>query len=97
MIYVKDHKQRDMTVHFDKATCDCCCRQSECAVKRDKKSCSLSYDAKSLRLSRRRLKEKEEAFTEKYRYRSGIEGIMSALDRMTGLKHLRVRGMPQTV
>ena len=31
----------------------------------------------------------------KYRYRSGIEGTMSDLDRMTGLKHLRVRGMPQ--
>jgi hypothetical protein len=83
------------TVYFDKAICDRCHRQSECQVKRDKKSCSISYDAKSLRLSRRRKREKEEAFTEKYRYRSGIEGTMSDLDRMTGLKHLRVRGMPQ--
>ncbi len=88
-------KQGGMTVHFDKAICDNCRRQSECAVKRYKKSCSITYDAKSLRLSRRRQKEKEEAFTEKYRYRSGIEGTMSDLDRMTGLKHLRVRGMPQ--
>lgn len=72
-----------------------CHRQSECAVKRDKKSCSISYDAKSLRLSRRRKLEKEEAFTEKYRYRSGVEGTISDLDLMTGLKHLRVRGMPQ--
>jgi len=83
------------TVYFDKSICDMCHRQSECAVKRDKKSCSISYDAKSLRLSRRRKLEKEEAFTEKYRYRSGVEGTMSDLDRMTGLKHLRVRGMPQ--
>lgn len=88
-------KQGGMTVHFDKAICDSCSRQSECAVKRDKKSSSLGYDAKSLRLSRRRQKEKEEAFAEKYRYRSGIEGTMSDLDRVTGLKHLRVRGMPQ--
>ena len=88
-------KQGGMTVHFDKAICDNCRRQSGCAVKRYKKSCSITYDAKSLRLSRRRQKEKEEAFTEKYRYRSGIEGTMSDLDRMTGLKHLRVRGMPQ--
>lgn len=83
------------TVYFDKAICDRCHRQSECAVKRDKKSCSISYDAKSLRLSRRRKREKEAVFTEKYRYRSGVEGTMSDLDRMTGLKHLRVRGMPQ--
>jgi len=83
------------TTYFDKAVCDNCSRQSECAVKRDKKSSSISYDAKSLRLSRRRQREKEEAFREKYRYRSGIEGTMSDLDRITGLKRLRARGMPQ--
>ena len=83
------------TVFFDKAVCDKCLRQSECAVKRGKRSCSVSYDAKSLRLSRRRKREKEELFITKYRYRSGIEGTMSDLDRMTGLKRLRVRGMPQ--
>jgi len=91
----KNGKQGGTTVYFDKAICDRCRRQSECQIKRDKKSCTISYDAKSLRLSRRRKREKEEAFTEKYRYRSGIEGTMSDLDRMTGLKHLRVRGMPQ--
>jgi IS5 family transposase len=84
-----------MTVYFDKSVCDRCHRQSECAVKRGKKSCSISYDTKLLRLSRRRKREKEAAFTEKYRFRSGVEGTMSDLDRMTGLKHLRVRGMPQ--
>ncbi|MEI7935040.1 MAG: transposase, partial [Chlorobiaceae bacterium] len=84
-----------ITVYFDKSVCDWCRRQSECSVKREKKHCTLSYDAKSLRLSRRRKREREESFKEKYRYRSGIEGTMSDLDRMTGLKHLRVRGMPQ--
>lgn len=82
-------------VYFDKAVCDTCPRQSDCPVKRDKKSCTIRYDAKSLRLSRRRQREKEQAFTNKYRYRSGIEGTMSDLDRVTGIKHLRVRGMPQ--
>lgn len=91
----KSGKQGGTTVCFDKTVCDTCRRQSECPVKRDKKSCTISYDAKSLRLSRRRKQEKEAAFTEKYRYRSGIEGTMSDLDRITGLKHLRVRGMPQ--
>jgi IS5 family transposase len=92
---IKSGKQGGTTVYFDKAICDTCRRQSECPVKRDKKSCTISYDIKSLRLSRRRKREKEETFREKYRYRSGIEGTMSDLDRMTGLKHLRVRGMPQ--
>jgi hypothetical protein len=91
----KTGKNGGTTVYFNKAICDSCHRQSECPVKRDKKSCTISYDAKSLRLSRRRQLEKEEAFVEKYRYRSGVEGTMSDLDRMTGLKHLRVRGMPQ--
>jgi hypothetical protein len=94
-IKTKSGKQGGTTVYFDKSFCDTCRRQSECPVKRDKKSCTISYDIKSLRLSRRRKREKEEAFREKYRYRSGIEGTMSDLDRMTGLKHLRVRGMPQ--
>jgi hypothetical protein len=91
----KSGKQGGTTVYFDKAICDTCHRQSECPVKRDKKNCTISYDAKSLRLSRRKKREKEAAFKEKYRYRSGIEGTMSDLDRKTGLKHLRVRGMPQ--
>lgn len=94
-IKTKIGEQGGTKVWFDKDVCDKCSRQSECPVKRDKKSCNISYDAKSLRLSRRRKREKEEAFTEKYRYRSGIEGTMSDLDRMTGIKHLRVRGMPQ--
>jgi len=94
-IKTKSGKQGGTTAYFDKSVCDTCRRQSECPIKRDKKSCSVSYDAKSLRLSRRRKREREKAFTEKYRYRSGIEGTMSDLDRMTGLKHLRVRGMPQ--
>ena len=94
-IKTKTGKQGGITVHFDTAICDKCKRQSECPVKRDKKSSAISYDAKSLRLSRRRKQEKGEAFKATYRYRSGIEGTMSDLDRMTGIKHLRVRGMPQ--
>ena len=82
-------------VHFDKALCDFCPRQSDCPVKRVKQSSTISYDAKALRLARRRSKEKTEAFREVYRFRAGAEGTMSDLDRMTGIKHLRVRGMPQ--
>ena len=94
-IKTKSGKQGGTTVYFDKAICDTCRRQSECPIKRNEKNCTISYDAKFLRLSRRRVREKENAFTETFRYRSGIEGTMSDLDRITGLKHLRVRGMQQ--
>jgi len=94
-IKTKSGKNGGTKVFFDKALCDQCRHQSECPTKRAKKSSAISYDAKSLRLSRRRKHEKEESFKEKYRYRSGIEGTMSDLDRMTGIKRLRVRGMPQ--
>ena len=83
------------TVYFDKSTCDQCPLQADCPVKRSKRNSTVSYDARSLRLSRRRKQEQGADFKEKYRFRSGIEATMSDLDRITGLKHLRVRGMPQ--
>ncbi len=91
----KTGKNGGKIVHFDKATCDLCPRQSDCPVKRVKQSATISYDAKALRLARRRSKEKTMAFREVYRYRAGIEGTMSDLDRLMGIKHLRVRGMTQ--
>ena len=91
----KTGKHGGKIVHFDKAACDNCPRQSDCPVKRVKQSATISYDAKVLRLARRRAKEKTEAFREVYRFRAGAEGTMSDLDRITGIKRLRVRGMPQ--
>jgi hypothetical protein len=91
----KTGKNGGKIIHFDKAACDLCPRQSDCPVKRVKQSATVSYDAKALRLARRRVKEKTGAFREVYRYRAGIEGTMSDLDRLTGIKHLRVRGMTQ--
>jgi hypothetical protein len=91
----KTGKHGGKIVHFDKAICDFCPRQSDCPVKRVKQSASISYDAKALRLARRRAKEKTEEFRELYRFRAGAEGTMSDLDRITGIKRLRVRGMPQ--
>jgi len=91
----KTGKHGGKIVHFDKALCDMCPRQSDCPVKRVKQSATISYDAKALRLARRRAKEKTEAFREVYRYRAGIEATMSDLARLTGIKLLRVRGMTQ--
>lgn len=92
---IKIGKQGGKIVHFDKGICDGCPRQSDCPVKRAKKKATISYDAKALRLARRRATEKTEAFHENYRFRAGVEATMSDLDRMTNIKQLRVRGMHQ--
>jgi IS5 family transposase len=91
----KSGKHGGKIVHFDKAFCDLCPRQSDCPVKRVKQSATISYDTKALRLARRRAQEKTAAFNEAYRFRAGAEGTMSDLDRITGIKRLRVRGMRQ--
>lgn len=90
---IKIGKKGGLIVHFDKMVCDSCPQQSACPVKRQKNRCTLSYDAKSLRLARRRKQEQTAEFKELYRYRAGVEATMSDLDRVTGIKHLRVRGM----
>ena len=91
----KTGKKGGKIVHFDKATCDKCPRQSDCPVKRVKKSATIRYDTKALRLARRRAEERTEAFREIYRFRAGAEGTMSDHGRITGIKRLRVRGGPQ--
>jgi len=92
---IKAGKKGGMTVNFAKTVCDNCPKQSDCPVKRQKNRCTISYDAKSLRLARRRKQEQTPEFKDRYRYRAGVEATMSDLDRVTGLKHLRVRGMIQ--
>jgi hypothetical protein len=54
----------------------------------------LRYDAAEVRISKRRAAEETPAFKERYRWRAGVEGTMSQLDRLTGIKRLRVRGHP---
>ena len=67
---IKTGKNGGKIVHLDKTVCDKCPRQSDCPVKRDKRHSAIGYDAKSLRLARRRAKEKTEAFREVYRFRA---------------------------
>ncbi len=90
---IKVGKNGGLSVNFDKTVCDSCPQQSACPVNRQKNRCTISYDAKSLRLARRRKQEQTKEFKEQYRYRAGVEATMSDLDRITGLKHLRVRNM----
>jgi hypothetical protein len=44
-------------------------------------------------LAKRRANEETPEFRERYRFRAGIEGTISAYDARTGVKELRVRGL----
>jgi len=87
------HKKSKYIVVFGLETCANCPHLNDCPVKPGKKGYYLHYDDKTLRLAQRRAYEKTPEFQEDYRFRAGIEGTMSQLDRKTGLKHLRVRGL----
>jgi len=87
------HKKSKHTVLFDLETCAHCPHLKDCPVQAGKKGYYLRYNDKILRLAQRRAYEKTPEFQEDYRFRAGIEGTMSQLDRKTGLKHLRVRGL----
>ena len=87
------HKKGKHTAIFSPEVCTVCPRINDCPVKAGKKGSYLHYDEKALRLAKRRAYEKTPAFQEVYRFRAGIEGTMSQLDRKTGVKHLRVRGL----
>jgi hypothetical protein len=74
--------------------CFGCPRRKECPVKSVRNGYGFSYDRKQVKMARRRARERTETFRDRYRFRAGVEATFSALDRLTGVKHLRVRGMP---
>jgi 5,10-methenyltetrahydromethanopterin hydrogenase len=78
---------------FSKRTCRGCSRKRTCPTKPGQRGRSLRYDDKAVRVARRRAYEASPEFRDRYRFRAGIEGTMSQLDRLTGIKNLRVRGM----
>ena len=78
---------------FLTSTCDSCPKLSDCPIVRRKSVCWFSYDSRSVRIARRRAHERTAEFRETYRFRAGVEGTMSDLDRVTGIKYLRVRGL----
>jgi len=86
-------KDDNHTALFSRKTCRGCPRQKACPTIPGKKGRYLRYDDKAVRLARRRAREDTPEFRDRYRFRAGIEGTMSQLDRLTGLKRLRVRGL----
>jgi len=92
---VKHKKKTDRySAAFDPKLCQGCPLAEHCPVKPGKKKNFLRYSGKQYRLSVRRKAEKSEAFIDSYRWRAGVEATMSEYDRRTGVKKLRVRGMP---
>ena len=88
-----EHQNDRYIAFFSKRTCRGCSRKITCPTKPVKKGRSLRYDDKAIRLAWRRVYEASPEFRDRYRSRAGIEGTMSQLDRLTGIKDLRVRGM----
>lgn len=86
-------KDGNYTALFSKRTCRGCAKKKICPTMPGKKGRYLRYNDKALRLAERRAREDTPEFRDRYRFRAGIEGTMSQLDRLTGLKHLRVRGL----
>jgi hypothetical protein len=57
-----------------------------------KHNCTVAERELKARLRARRLEQQTDSWQAKYRRRSGIEGLHRALDAVTGIKKLRVRG-----
>lgn len=72
--------------------CEPCPHRDRCPSNPGKGHHYLGYYHKAFRAARRRQWQQTDAFKNRYRYRAGIEATFSALDRKTGIKHLRVRG-----
>jgi hypothetical protein len=81
------------TASFDLEGCQNCPRRNECPVVPGKRHFYLRYDRKAVRLAKRRACEKTPEFRDRYRFRAGVEGTISAYDARTGVKQLRVRGL----
>jgi hypothetical protein len=81
------------TASFDVEGCQNCPRRNECPVVSGKRHFYLRYDRKAVRLAKRRVLQETPEFRDRYRFRAGIEGTISAYDARTGVKQLRVRGL----
>ncbi len=84
---------RQDRVGFASQHCSGCPVREQCPAKPGKKRHYLRFDLKSLRIAGRRAREFTPEFKDKYRWRSGIESTFSEMDKKTGVKRLRVRGM----
>ena len=79
---------------FNQQRCQSCPLIGQCKLTPGKNKFFLRYSDKQCRIAVRRAAEKTQPFVDTYRWRAGVEATMSEFDRRTGVKKLRVRGMP---
>jgi len=81
------------TASFGLEGCANCPQHQVCPAVPGKRHFYLRYDRKAVRLAFRRAREGTREFRDRYRFRAGIEGPLSAYEARTGVKRLRVRGL----
>jgi len=92
-VKIKRGKKNAVSVAFASEHCAVCPLRERCPVKPGRKRHFLRFDLKALRIAERRTREHTPEFKDKYRWRSGVESTMSEMDKTTGIKRLRVRGL----
>ncbi len=86
-------RKRKISALFPSDVCANCDKRDDCPTQSTKKGRYLRYTHKEIRLLRRRIYEQTAEFRDEYRFRAGIEATNSELDRRTGIKKLRYRGL----
>jgi hypothetical protein len=89
----KEGKKGVYSIAFASEDCSVCPLRDQCPVETGKKRHYLRFHCRALRLAGRRAREHTSEFRDKYRWRSGIEATFSEMDRKTGIKRLRIRGL----
>ena len=92
-VKVKQGRKNTCSVAFASEHCSACPLREKCPVKPGRKRHYLRFDLKTLRIAGRRAREHTPEFKDKYRWRSGVESTFSEMDKKTGVKRLRVRGL----
>jgi hypothetical protein len=92
-VKVKRGKKNAISVAFASEHCGVCPLQDRCPVKPGRKRHYLRFTLTALRIAERRAREHSPEFKDKYRWRAGIESTFSEMDKTTGVKRLRVRGL----
>ena len=94
-IPVVDDKRTVFRVAFPKSACRACSARDQC-TRSVKRHLTFPEQAVFEKREQRRMEQKEKAFHEQYRIRSGIEGTMSEGAFVRGMRRARYRGLDKT-
>ena len=89
---VKENKKGTITARWTNRDCLDCPLNENCPALRGPRGRRLLYSEKEIRLWQRRQMQDSEEFSDKYRYRAGIEATNARFIHMTGARRVRYRG-----